>query len=302
MKQYKKKRLTYLIALSLFLIVFALYTLHKFSLSLFIHPSDRLQVLFYGQNTVLYSVGNADGVHYAIPLEPDVKMHVPGGYGLYRIGGLLKLSELSRDTEVFKRTFSLGISSFVPYIFYKNSGSIYYGSSSQESEIKMPTLYDYFFSKSNVAFFDKLYLFFHFLGKKTADFTEIDIKTKIIDNSYLFLDDLFARTYIGFFYQRKFREEKKSVQILYKYSYTTAQMISRVMEGNGIRVVDISKNGNIPKDCYIVESAQHGSSVTGKKLSEFFRCPLRKGKTEVSDIIVYLGDVEKNWEVVVTDL
>jgi hypothetical protein len=39
-------------------------------------------------------------------------------------------------------------------------------------------------------------------------------------------------------------------------------------------------------------------SQTAYDLSVFFHCPIKKGNTDVYDIIFILGDVEKEWEVV----
>jgi len=147
-----------------------------------------------------------------------------------------------------------------------------------------------------VAFFDKIYIWFCFFGKKSTDFTEIDIKTKVVNEDKVFLDDIFSKTFIGYFYQRKFRDEQKSIQLLYQKKYQTALYLSKLIEGNGIRVSDISQK-NMGEQCIVIESVNGRFSETASSLSKFFNCPLKKSKTEISDIIIYLGNIERKWEV-----
>jgi len=268
----------------------------KVSKSLFFNPKDRIQVLVYGQYTRLYSIGNSDGVHYVIPFDSDTKLKVPGGYGLYRIGGLLKLIDLKKDKEILKRTFSVGISSYVSYILYPRKSTIYYSNNKVERNQGLPSLFTFFWEQSNISFFDKIYLGLRFLGKKPSDFTEIDIKTQIINEDKVFLDAVFSKMFIGYFYQRKFRDEQKSIQLLFQNNYQTAVFLSNLIEGNGIRVNDISqkKDGD---NCEVIESTQNHFSETALSLSQFFNCPLKQGEPEISDIILYLGEIEKKWEV-----
>lgn len=290
------KRFNYILVSVLLCTLCIIFVGRKISQSLFFNPKDRIQILTYGQNTHLYSIGNSDGIHYIIPFDPDTKIKVPGGYGLYRIGGLSKLVDLQKDPNILKRTFSIGVSSFVPYVFYPNDTTIYYSQRSGEVNQDLPTFQTIFMGRSNVAFFDKVYLWLRFFGKKYNDFTEIDIKTKVINEDKVFLDNIFSKTFIGYFYQRKFRDEQKSIQILYQNKYQTALYLSNLIEGNGIRVNDLSQR-KIGERCFIVESSQNQFSETALSLSQFFGCSLKKGKTEISDIIIYLGSIEQQWEV-----
>lgn len=293
----RKKLFSYKLLAVLICFLCILFIGRKLGQSLFFNPKDRIQILFYDVNTRIYSFGNSDGIHYFISFDPDTKMRVPGGYGLYRIGGLRKLIDLQKDSDILKRTFSIGISSYVPYIFYSQDSMIYYSDSKEEIRQTLPNFKDFFLSRSHVAFFDKLYLYFRFIGKKQNDFTEIDARTKIVNEDKIFLDDVFSKTYIGYFYQRRFRQEQKTIQLLYESHYQTALYISRLIEGNGIRVNDLTQKKVSEKGCYIIESTSDYYSQTAISLSEFFSCPIKKGRTEISDIIIYLGDIEKKWEV-----
>jgi len=46
-----------------------------------------------------------------------------------------------------------------------------------------------------------------------------------------------------------------------------------------------------------MESVNGRFSESASSLSKFFNCPLKKSKTEISDIIIYLGNIERKWEV-----
>ena len=76
--------------------LFGIVIFKQYTSSLFSQKKDRVNIVFYGKNTVYYSLGKYDGVHYFISFYPDVKVKVPGGYGNYRVGGLGKLVELEK--------------------------------------------------------------------------------------------------------------------------------------------------------------------------------------------------------------
>ena len=69
-----------------------------------------------------------------------------------------------------------------------------------------------------------------------------------------------------------------------------------MIEGEGIRVVDISEDAKISRSCIVQEEGDNFSQ-TAEALSGFFQCQLRKGKTEISDIILTLGEREKEWDI-----
>jgi hypothetical protein len=116
-----------------------------------------------------------------------------------------------------------------------------------------------------------------------------DGQFKVIDQEEL------SKQYQGLFYKNGFRTEKLSLQIIYQKSYKTAVLLSRITEGEGIRVVDLTASGTKTEDCLIMENNSQNWSFTAKALSDFFQCKLIKGKTELSDIILILGNLEKDW-------
>ena len=84
--------------------------------------------------------------------------------------------------------------------------------------------------------------------------------------------------------------------------------MSRVIDGEGIRVVDIDLSDSLksrPKvdsplgekaNCVIKENTQNGFSHTAEEISRFFNCILTKGKGRVSDIVIEMGKSEGEWE------
>lgn len=262
--------------------------------SLFIKHPDRINVVVYGQKTALYSLGKTDRINYFTYIYPDLKVVVPGGYGYYRVGALGKLISLEKEPELMTRIFSAATSSFVNYYFYPKSEAIYYGGR-QTDEIFLPSAKQIWFDASNASLLDRLYLWLTFATAKKSDFSNIDTypvkkqqQEKILDESNL------AKRYQGFFYHRTYREEKRTVQIVYSKDYNSAVIVSRILEGSGVRVVDISQEDNQPEVCTLTEEGERFSQ-TAKDLVTFLHCKLISGKARVSDIILELGDQEQVW-------
>ncbi|MBI4973247.1 hypothetical protein HZC27_01420 [Candidatus Roizmanbacteria bacterium] len=286
----------YIIGLFLILL-FGLVIFQQYSSSLFFQKKDRVNVVFYGKNTVYYSLGKYDGVHYFISFYPDVKVKVPGGYGNYRVGGLGKLVVLEKKSDLFRKTFSVTTASTVDRYFYTASTDIYYGKEEMdEDSLSFPSFKDIFFSTSNSNVFDRTFVFFQFLGKRVRQFSEIDYKSLLGTDEEFFQDKDFAKKYQGFLYNRIYRKEKKTVQIQYEKSYKTALFISKIIEGDGIRTVDLSDTNFIKGTCEVIEDAETFSQ-TAKDISGFFGCNLKRGSPASSDILMKLGSVEKEWEI-----
>jgi hypothetical protein len=72
--------------------------------------------------------------------------------------------------------------------------------------------------------------------------------------------------------------------------------MSRILEGEGIRVVDLSAVEKSKKDCLIQDSSANFSQ-TAKYISRLLDCPLKYSEVSGSDIQVFLGDkIEREWE------
>lgn len=282
-------------ALIFALVLYLLFHLVKsLTGSLFFHKKDRLNVVFYGSNTRIISIGLDDGVNYYIPLSNDLKLLVPGGYGYYRVGGLGKLVELEKKPEIFKKTFSANFANFTRYYFYPKKTMISFGSNNSNN-LHMPSIMEFLFEQSNASLFDRFYLHLLISGKNRYSFKIIDdlFETTTKDGS-LVSQDTFIKTYQGNFYETTYRNEKRNVQVIYTKSYQTAKNIAQIIEGEGIRVVDLSEIEKSVSGCSVIEDRDIFSD-TAKELAGFFDCRLEKGKTQIFDIIVKLGDLENKW-------
>ena len=261
--------------------------------SAFFVKEDRINILFYSSEPIYYSLEKGGEVHYVTTFNADSRTEVPGGYGVYRMGALGKLIVLEKNPELLRRTFSRITGSMIDYYFYPRNGTIYYGSS---ENIKPTSFSEIFLNASNANFFDRLYIFFQFIGKHPSDFEGINIKKIKTGDIILLSDTTFAKQYLGYFYHKSLRKENKTVQILYTDFYTAAINMSRIIDGEGIRVVDIDLGENQKQGCVVKENTQNGFSVTAEEIARFFNCVLIKGKGRVSDIVVEIGKAEKEWE------
>lgn len=293
----KKNAILYLVIGSFLLIYFLYVAIRSFSTSLFFNSKDRINIIVYGQNVAYYSLAIQESRDYVVYFPPDLKVQVPGGYSNYRVGSLSKLVDLEKQPDLYRRTFSFATSSFVNYYFYPETTEVYYGEGTKDNYQKL-NLKNFFFMKSNASFLDRVYLSIFVLNKKTDKFRVLKYveSEKIRDDAY-FEDEEFTKKSIGLFYQKTYRNEKKSIQIAYNTEYSTAGSIANTLEGNGIRVSDITLNLHPKKECLIrEENSDH--SATATYMAEFFNCKLVTGKTDVYDIIFELGDREKEWQVV----
>jgi len=261
--------------------------------SLFFTQKDRINIVVLEEGVRFYSLDRKGGTNYFLFLPADIRVIVPGGYGFYRVGGLPKLVFLEKKPLILKRTFSLVTSTFVDFYFYPASGQIFYGFTVKEN-VSFPSLKQLFFYQSEANLFDRLYLLWFFVNTPARKFIELPIfydkKTKN------FLIDEFFENNQGALYQQKLREEEKNLQIVFSHSYQTAMGISRLLEGEGIRVNDITQEKNPSSFCLVIEDDKK-HSFTAKRIANFFQCQLKEGETAPYDIIFYLGNLEKEWEV-----
>lgn len=263
--------------------------------SLFLKGSDRIQFVVYGQETRLYSLSPNGNINYYVGYDPDLKVEVPNGYGTYRIGALSKLIAYEKKPELLSKAFSVATSSFVTYYFYPSNGEIYYSNDVAQA-YKAPSLGEIMLYKSNARLLDRVYLYLHILQASPSSFRNLDIGllTKKINLQTYLSAEAFGKEYKGFFYNKTYRTERLTVQIKYTKNYDTAAAIGKILEGNGIRVVDITQSDSQPKKCTITTSAS--SSKTVEDMRRVFNCDLTKNKADTSDILLNLGSAETEWE------
>jgi len=286
------------IGMMLCAVVMLIIILRQLFTSAFFIKQDRINILMYSSEPIYYSLEKAGEVHYLTTFYADSRTAVPGGYDEYRIGSLGKLVTLEKNPELLKRTFSRITGSMIDYYFFPRSETIYYGSN---EKVRLPSLKEFFLFDTNGNFFDRIYLSLQFFGKHLTDFEEIHIKKVQAGETVLLSDATFARQYLGYFYHKSLRKENKTVQILYANSYKSAKNLSRIIDGEGIRVVDVDissklKTESLKSECIVKENTEKDFSLTAKEIASFFNCILIQGKGRVSDIVIEMGKVEKEWE------
>jgi hypothetical protein len=293
-KDVKTIKLGYLL-----LIIFGVAALiYLFATSLFVWHPQRLNVAVYGQNARVYSLGLSDNIDYIIPFYPDLKVPVPGGYGYYRVGGLGKLVHLERKPDIFRRTFSAATLSFVNYYFYpKNNDAIYYGAENTQGEIDILGVREFFLYGSNANFFDRLYLYLRLHSLSRNDLMPINprLAAQQLSGDHQLSTTDFEKQYQGYLFSKTYRQEMKSVQIIYTKSYNTAMLLGSILQGNGIRVIDVSQKKKVDSNCVISENGTQFSD-TAKDMAAFFSCTLVNRPSDFADIIMTLGSKEQEWE------
>jgi len=293
-KGTKSKRILYIIGFLVVLVIIFTSVVNGLKKTLFFSHKDRVNLVFYGKQTTYFSLGiNTEG-DYAISFPADLKMPIPGGYGQYRVGALGKLVSLEKKPELFRNTFSFATFSFINDYFYTPSDDVYYGS---DETIKLPSPKQIWEARSNAGLLDKLYLIFFFINKNMQDIHQITADSSTnSQGDDMFLADDFQKRITGYLFQQSYRNEQKSVQILYANNYINADRVGKMIEGNGIRVGDISQDGSLVKGC-IVKEDFNSPSRSGQALVQFFHCQWQRGKSDFYDILFQLGEEEKEWEV-----
>ena len=265
--------------------------------SLFGYRGDRVNFVMYGPQTAFYSLDKQDTRNYVMYFYPDLKMQVPGGYGNYRTGSLGKLAKLDNKPELLAKTFSIATTSFVTIYYYPNTEDVYYGTDIQ-SKPQIPAMKDLLLMPGNAGIFDRIYLALTFIDKHDDDFKLMSYhsETEKIHKDVFFEEDSFIKNSIGLLFQKQYRDEQKNIQVQYTKNYKVAERVSTLLEGNGIRVNDITLDMNRSPACKVIEdSVVH--SRTAEDIARFFNCTLTQGKTDVYDIIFVLGSLEKEWEI-----
>ncbi len=246
-------------------------TIRSFSTSLFFSTNGRVTILYYSDAPKVISIGRAESVNYELFFDPEKRVIVPGGYGRYKVGALGKLAEIEKKPEILTQAFSSAISARVDYDMSASTGW-----------------------RTHISLIDRVYLYFLLLNQKKSDF--ISLNTSYTDPAHRqdFSENSFQKKYKGFFYERRLRTEGKNISIVYK-NYASVKTLSRIIEGEGIRVVDVSYKETPGNDCYIIDTAKN--SETSKYLARTFNCRIQQGSVNGADIQLVLGEkLEKNWE------
>ncbi len=283
------KKLAYI-----FLCLLFLYFITKsFVSALILLKKDRINFVVYGQSTAIYSLGLSDDTNYFIPFDADRRVIVPGGYGNYRVGALGKLGFLDHKPSLLKQAFSLSTGSFVDIYFYPRTPAIYYHKN--EPNFFYPSLSQIFLSESNASIFERIFINFLLTLRSRNQFKTLPFKDS----------DSFYKDYQGNFYSKAFRGEKLNIQVVYSKSYKTAVLLSRILEGEGLHVSDISstdeaekKGAGASSNCLVEENSARSFSKSAKAIALFFNCKLKPSQSSLYDILFLLGPVESAWDTI----
>jgi len=286
--------------LKVFILIFlfiGLYFIYKnFTSSVFLKGRDKINVVFYGKNIRFYSLDRKN-INYLLSFPNSVKVIVPGGYGEYKVGAVDKLASLEKKPEIIGKTFSAATATLVDLYFYPKKTTIYHQDSPNNSN-EIPTIKEIFLTNSNTALIDRLFLFYFFTTSNRKNYQTIDLKPfELGDGNDIFNYNGFYKKFQGSFSQKTYRNYDINVQIIYTKSYKTALLLSQMIEGEGIRVVDLSIQDEFIPGCLLITSKKISSTKTYQRLADFFKCSLKIGETTVSDIILVLGDLEKEWAI-----
>lgn len=287
----------------IFLVVYLIFvTIRIFANSNFFVKKDRINIIFYGQKSSFVSLGLADDVDYVGFFDNGMKVYVPGGYGRYKVGALGRLADLEKNPKIIQKAFSSMLSAMVDFYFIPIKSPIFFEPKDTEvSNFSIPHLspLDVLLNTkyiTNASIVDKLFIFLTMFDKKRSNFSLIKTtNVKKDEDQIIFLEGRFDKKYQGYFYEKTLRDENKSGKIYYS-SYKSAKIVSRILEGEGIRIVDLSEAKQKIKNCLVVE-ADNKISKTAAFLSRYFGCRRVIGNTDKVDIIIKLGDnLEKDWE------
>lgn len=262
------------------------------------YTPDRMNVVIYDEVPVLVFLGLSDKVNYVITFSHDDKVYVPGGYGRYRVGALGKLAHLQKDEDLVSRAFSSMISARVDHSIAPRSDAIYDDSKSAEPDFTALTIARHIFSGEysfDGGLWDKVKLIYQLASHRSSDFIQLKGTFKEDpDGDIIFSEKRFQKKYRGFFYQQALRDEAKSVQIEYG-TYTAGSVLSRIIEGQGIRVVDLSL-ADITDTCTVTHQGTQ-APITAVYLGSKFGCHVQAGKVEGADIVVRLSNaMDAKWK------
>lgn len=289
-KQWQTILLYIVVVVVLFYLIFIV--VRSFYSSVLLDKRDRINIVFYGEEAVLLSFGLVDDVHYIVSFSHADKVSVPGGYGRYVVGALGKLAVLEKDEELISRTFSSMSSAYVDYFVFPEESDVFEKPDTDSPAFIPSELTRRLFSRDYVThgnIIDKIYLAYLISKHREQDFVVLRSIAQENDEGELeFSEKRFLKKYKGFFYHQSLREEGEEVRIVYD-TYPGAVTLSRVIEGQGVRVVDLSKaEGDLQGRCIVT----HSSDIQSKTvfyLSKRFNCSVKKGDTENADITLTMG-------------
>lgn len=263
------------------------------------YTPDRLNIVIYDQVPVLLSLGLSDKVNYVVTFSHEDKVYAPGGYGRYRVGALGKLAHLEQDADLVSRAFSSMISAHVDYSLVPRSSTVYEDLKGAQPDFTALTIAKHVFSDMYTfdgGLIDKVYVLYKLASYRSSNFIQLAGTFKEDpDGDIIFSEKRFQKKYRGFFYHKTLRDEAKNVQIEYS-TYSAGAVLSRIIEGQGIRVVDLRATEKPVKTCEVLYQGLQ-KPLTVDYIAERFSCEARSGKVEGAEILIRMSaNMDERWK------
>ncbi len=296
-----KQHIFLYVATAAILIYLAIVTVRVVYVSAIFARHDRVNVAFFGEEATILSFGLTDNVNYIVSLSHEQKIMIPGGYNQYPLGSLGKLVEIEKDPTILQRTFSSMTSAHINYFISPTKPDVYEKPDTDEPTYKKRDLIGKIFSSkymSNMNIIDKLYVSYLIGKRRQQDYVVLrsTVRRDEDDGARIFSEKSFQKKYKGFFYHQSVREEGMEVQIRYSM-YKSAVTLSRVIEGQGIRITDFSLTDRTDVKRCLIRTNESKKTHTVQFLKRALMCDVEQGETEGVDVVLYLGkDLEALWE------
>lgn len=263
------------------------------------YTPDRLNIVIYDEVPVLLSLGLSDKVNYVVTFSHEDNVYAPGGYGRYRVGALGKLAHLEDDAGLVSRAFSSMISAHVDHSLTPRSSRVYEDMQGARADFTALTVARHIFSQEYLfdgGIMDKVYVIFKLASHRSSDFIQLKGTFKEDpDGDIIFSEKRFQKKYRGFFYHKTLRDEAQNVQIEYS-TYSAGTVLSRIIEGQGIRVVDLRSTDKPIQKCEVLYQGVE-KPLTADYLAERFSCRVNSGKVEGADILIRMSeDMDNQWK------
>ena len=267
---------------------------------------DRITMVVYGASPVVVSLGLSDSVSYILFFDNSMKVKAVGGYGEYKIGSIQKLAQLSGDEDLLRRTFSSVLSSHVDYYFAPKQKEVYFETKKLENFSSSKAAYVSTVASpqqmTNANFLERVYLLTALLKMRKLDFTQL--KTNFVvpgTDGDTFDEDDFFHYYQGFFYEPSLRNERDEVKIIYKDSLSADKNVSRILEGEGIRIIDLDRQDNKLRRCLVQIDPSAMIKTQIPKAAQFIvdalKCDTKVANIDDATILLYVGeDVEEDYQ------
>lgn len=281
---------------ALYLLIMGLRSLYH---SLSFLRRDRITMVVYGSSPVVLSLGLSDNVSYILFFDNSMMVNAVGGYGEYKIGSIQKLAKLSGDGDLLRRTFSSILSSHVDYYFAPKKNEVYFDTAelknfSSSKAIYLSTVLNPNYG-TNANFLERMYLLGTLFTLRKLDFSLL--KTHFVtiqDGNQIFDEDDFFHYYQGFFYEKSLRDERDEIKIIYKRSTSAAKNVSRILEGEGIRIVDLDRQDSSQKKCEVQIDPESMIKSKVPKSAQFiidvFGCDVKVARVDGATILFYMGE------------